>query len=146
MDNRTLDVVSEGDKALAMALTLIWPNAAGGKATHYRTATLAEQVTYSGNPTTMHHSQLVPSPEGKETLILLWSAEREAQPLPYPLDLEGAIQFVKGWLKNASYGQKPGHDGDNGFGFRVFTEQWGHVAGYHYGIAGIQPAWAMYGN
>ena len=32
MDNRLIDVTSEGDRALALAIELIWPNAAGRKA------------------------------------------------------------------------------------------------------------------
>lgn len=146
MDNRTIDVVSEGQDALAMALALIWPNAVAGKATHFVVANLKDQVRYVGSPPEAHSHWLVPDPAGTPTLILLWHAERDAVPLPFPLALEDVPQFVKGWLRSADYGQEPGHDGSNQRGWRVFTEAWGHVAGYHYAITGIQPAWAMYGK
>lgn len=146
MDNRTIDVVSEGDGELAMALALIWANAPGGKASHYKEANLVETVRYFGEPTSGHHSSLKEDPAGTPTLIFLWSNERDALPLPDRLDQEGAYTFARAWLRKANYGQEPGHDGCNGKGWRVFTESWGHVAGYSYAIAGIQPAWAMYGK
>lgn len=149
MDNRFIDVVSEGDGALALALRLIWPNVPGGKATHYKMMNLIEKTEYPiRDGKVAHHSTtMVEDSRGVSTLILLWSDERDAKELPYPLDLEESIAFVRGWLvHSANYGREPDHDGSNGRGWRVFTEDWGHVAGYHYAIAGVQPAWAMYGK
>lgn len=37
-------------------------------------------------------------------------------------------------------------DGDYECGWRMFTEDWGHVASFHYSIVAVQPAWAMYGK
>lgn len=146
MDNRTLDVTSLGDEDLALALKLVWPNAHGGKATHYKIVNLKEVVDYVGQPTSFHTANQVPAEDGKPTLILFWSAEKDALPLPYPLDLDGSTDFVKGWLKNVDAGEEPDHDGDNKLGWRVFNEQWGYVAGYHQAIVGVQPAWAMFGK
>lgn len=146
MDNRSVNVVSEGDESLRLALTLIWPNAAGGKASHYKLVKLQESTKYYGTPTTSHSTEMANNDNGKETLILLWHEERGSLPLPYPLNLDEAVNFVAGWLKRADYGRQPDHDGDNGRGFRVFSDFWGHVAGHHYGIAGVQPEWAMYGK
>lgn len=146
MDNRTLDIVSEGDAPLGLALKLAWSNASGGKATHYKIAKLHEHVEYFGQPTSRHHVVSRESPDGTPTLILLWHEEKGALPLPYPMELDEAIPFVIGWLKKAPYGEQPDHDGDNGAGWRVYTEAWGHVAGHAYAIVGVQPAWAMYGK
>lgn len=146
MDNRTIDIVSEGNKALEMALNIVWANCPGGKATHYKIVKLKEEVEYYGSPTDRHYTTLKEDKEGEDTLILLWNEEKGALPLPYFLELEEAINFIKGWLKKAEYQEQPDHDGSNGKGWRVFNEQWGHVAGHHYAIVGIQPQWAMYGK
>lgn len=146
MDNRQLDITSEGKASLEMALSIAWPGAAGGKATHYKVVGLEPKTQYYGAPTSRHIETLAESEMGKTTLILLWGAERDAVQLPYPLDLKEAVTFVVGWLAHADYGIEPDHDGDNGKGWRVFTEAWGHVAGHHYAVVAVQPAWAMYGK
>lgn len=146
MDNRTIDVTSEGDDALALALRLIWDNAPGKKATHYKVVRLAERTSYFGSPVSSHSTKLEKDDTGTQTLILLWSQEKDAQPLPWPMDFDGSLAFVKGWLAHVEPEEEPDHDGHNGPGWRVFTEQWGHVAGHHYAIVGVQHAWAMYGK
>jgi hypothetical protein len=146
MDNRQLDITSEGKSPLEMALSIAWPGAMGGKATHYKEVSLATKTDYYGSPTSSHSESQVESEKGKKTLILLWKAEQDALALPYPLDLKEAVSFVAGWLRNAEYGREPDHDGDNGKGWRVFTEDWGHVAGHRCAIVAVQPAWAMYGK
>ena len=164
MDNRSIDIKSEGDAALRKALEIIWDNAPGGHATHYMITNVTHQVRYwgdrlrgrepnleggeEGQPQMfVHHSEEdVAGKDGDPTLILLWSHEGIAVPLPYPLDLEGAYGLVTGWLRQVEYGSEPGHDGSNGRGWRLFTDGWGHVAGHHYGIVGVQPLWAMYGK
>jgi hypothetical protein len=146
MDNRTIDVVSEGDDDLKTALKLIWPNASSGKATHYKVVRLREKVSYYGKPTDWHDLGYEEDPDGTPTLILLWSAEKDAPALPYAMDRKQAAQFVLGWLGQADYGSEPDHDGDNDRGWRVFTDKCGHVVGHQYGIVGVQPAWAQYGK
>lgn len=146
MDNRAIDITTQGTESLALALQLIWDNAPGGKATHYKVVRLREQTRYYGTPATSHHTELVEAADGTPTLILLWHEERGATALPFPLTRDDAPGFVAGWLKSAEYGREPDHDGSNERGFRVFTDGWGHVAGHHYGIAGVQPVWAMYGK
>lgn len=145
MDNRLIDITSEGDEALALALQIVWDNAPGGKATHYKVMSYTDAETeMSGR----YDIKVETHPDEKPlpTLILLWNAEADAMPLPYPLDLEGAINFAKGWLKNAEYGEEPDHDGSNGKGWRIFNNNWGHVMQLHYGIVGIRPNWAWYGK
>lgn len=81
-------------------------------------------------------------------LILLWCADAriKSTDLPYPMKIEAAIQFVWNWLEQADYGRQPDHDGDNGKGWTVHRDGWGHVAGSFYSICGIKPTWAMYGK
>lgn len=146
MDNRTIDVVSEGTKDLEMALSIIWNNCPGRKATHYKIVKLQKHVDYYGQPTNNHYVKFKENPEGVETLILLWHEENNAHALPHPLNIEEAIQFVTDWLEEVAYKDEPDHDGDNGKGWRVFTEQWGQVASHQYAIVGIQPSWSMYGK
>lgn len=165
MDNLSIDITSEGRESLAHALTVVWPNAAGGKATHYRVVNVSRNCKYYTHEIrkgmkanvdlhqecpeqiyVSHHEEELPADDGSQTLILLWHEEQNATPLPYPLTLDKAISFVADWLSQADYGSQPDHDGSNGKGWRLFTNDWGHVAGHHYGIVGVQPAWAMYGK
>lgn len=146
MDNRSIDITSEGEAHLGLALQLAWPGAAGGKATHYKAVGLVEKVAYYGAPTSHHATTSHELDSGTPTLILFWHEERGSLPLPYALEIDEAIPFVCGWLKKAQRGPEPDHDGDNGDGWRVFTGAWGSVAGHHYSIVAVQPAWAMYGK
>jgi hypothetical protein len=145
MDNRIIDVTSEGD--ISPAIKLIWNNAAGGMAKHYKITKLLKVVDYFGEPETTHHfDRLIEDENGTPTLILLWSKERDSNELPFPLDMNESIEFINAWLGKVDRGSRPDIDGDCDGGWRVFTEQWGHVAGHSYSIVAIQPAWAMYGK
>jgi hypothetical protein len=146
MDNRRLDITSQGEKALAIAMEIAWPGAAGGHAKHYKLLKLKPVTNYYGDPVQRHNTEQKECEDGISTLLLLWHEERGSQPLPYELSLPEAIGFVSGWLKRADFGAEPGHDGSNGKGFRAFTEAWGHVYGHHYAIVAVQPAWALYGK
>ena len=148
MDNRQLNIISEGQKSLASAIAISWAGAAGGKATHYKIVKLKKETRYYGEPKTTHHfNELKESDDGIQTLILLWHEEQEAKALPYPLELDGAINFISLWLKTAELTRRPDIDGDSeACGWRIFTESWGHVAGHTYAIVGVQPVWAMYGK
>ena len=142
MDNRQIDVTSQGREALALAMEIIWDNAPGGKATHYRVMNLRRQIGDGLD------EKLVEDPDGTPTMILLWHEEgnQESSEMAYPHSREQATGFVRGWLGSVEYGPEPDHDGSNGKGWRVFNEYWGHVAGYRYAIVAVQPAWAMYGK
>jgi hypothetical protein len=149
MDNRTIDILSEGEESLALAIKLTWPNAPGGKAVAYKIARLKKIVKYHKNSegeVLYHSSEWVEAEDGIHSLILFWHHDPKSTPLPYPINLDGAIEFIKGWLDTAEYGKQPDHDGDNHPGWRLFNESWGHVFGSCYGILMIQPAWAMYGK
>jgi hypothetical protein len=154
MDNLHIDITAEGDASLAKALEIVSVNAPGGKATHFLIKKYKPVTNYypggvrngfAYNPS--HSESLTESTDGVITLVLLWHAEGGAAPLPYPLQIDKAVDFVKGWLDaGVDWGREPDHDGDNGHGWRVFTEGWGHVAGLHYAVCAVQPAWAMYGK
>lgn len=152
MDNQTIDVVSEGKQGILHALSIIWNAAApGGKATHYKVCRLLPHTSYycddeNGKHKTHHFTNQIEHGDGVETLILFWSDEHDAKPLPFPLNLEQAAGFIVDWLGSVDFGTEPDHDGSNHKGWRLFTEDWGHVAGNHYTIIAAQPAWAMYGK
>lgn len=149
MDNRQIDVTSEGAAALAAAVGIVWPNAHGGKVTHFKIVNVKNVTDYYKDATgevTGHSTESMPAADGTPTLILAWYADDGFQALPYPHDRDAAIQLITGWLKTVDYGEAPDHDGSNGKGWRIFNDSWGHVAGSHYGVLGVQPAWAMYGK
>jgi hypothetical protein len=163
MDNFKIDVVAEGEASLKAAIEIAFAhNAPGGKATHYKVVRLKKRVRYYANPSTetlvdnlggevgfhVHHfTELEEADDGVLTLILCWNDEDGAARLPFPLKAADAVPFVTGWLASeGDAGPVPDHDGDNDKGWRVFTDHWGHVAGCHYAIAGIQAQWAMYGK
>lgn len=163
MDNFTIAIEAQGDATLAKALEIAFThNAPGGKATHYSVVRLLTETRYYAHSASdmlpenldkahglhVHHSSYYRQDEkGHLTLMLLWSWEKGARELPYPMKIEDAIAFVKGWLANVGDpGPSPDIDGDLGRGWRVFTEAWGHVAGCSYAICGVQAIHAMYGK
>ena len=120
MDNFRFDMVSEGDETLRQAFAL------GGQ----RNKVVAYRV----------------SPE--KGLIFYWVESKRPgyTPLPYPMTLQQAADFAIGWLANADYGREPDHDGDNGKGWRLYNESWGHVDGEYQAFLAVQPVWACYGK
>jgi hypothetical protein len=127
MDNFKLDIVAEGDSTLLDVLKICFEhNCPGKKAGHY--AVTGDRKS------------------NRPTLVLLWHQEKKSTKHPFEMDLEDVHGFVRGWLRTVDRGTQPDHDGDNGHGFRVFTEDWGHVFDHQYAICGIQPVWAMYGK
>ena len=149
MDNRSIDITSEGMESLGLALEIIWGHQ-GNTVTHFKDVKLLEKVEYIPSPKEpddlkkMYHLEsFIQHKDGTPTLILLRRDEQEAKELPFPLDFKGAKQFVEGWLNQVDFGERPDHDGDNEKGWRVFTDDWGHVAGHHSATVGIQPDWAM---
>ena len=68
-------------------------------------------------------------------------------PLPFAAGGEHLAFLIEGWLQaKACYGKEPEHDGDNGRGFRLYNEGWGHVDGNWQAFMAVSPAWAMYGK
>lgn len=139
MDNFHIDITAESDATLTAAIGIAFGhNCPGSRCGHYKVAKLKRKVP--------NDTQLYEDPTGFPALILLWNEEQGSTRHPFAMDLTETVGFVKGWLRNCDFGAEPGHDGDNGRGFRLFTEGWGHVAGHTYAICAVAPAWAMYGK
>ena len=139
MDNRHISIQSEGRSAFDLAFQLMFDNCPGKKATHY-----------------FEHP--------KNGLLLLWDEDFfidtlrsannsdprvKANKLPYPMNWKAASDLAWGWLQNQpeeKYECNLDHDGSNGKGFKVYNEDWGHVAESHYAFLGVLPVWAWYGK
>lgn len=127
-DNFHIDITSGSKEHFDMAMNIAFSNCPGKKAYRY-------------------------SIDDQYGLVLYWATDsisdsglNKSHPLPYPMAVEEAINFVWGWLKSAPYGEEPDHDGSNKKGWRVYNESWGHAGGSHYGFVAIQPEWLMYGK
>ena len=126
MDNKRLDIITEGRANFALAMRLACGN----------------------------HRKTVAYLSGKyllaDTLMLFWTLPKPnihgACQLPHEMTCDEATEFAWGWLQHADYGEEPDHDGSNGKGFRVFNEAWGHVNNRYEIFCAIQSLWAMYGK
>lgn len=79
-------------------------------------------------------------------LVLFWTPDEVMTPLPAPLGIDDCIPFVTAWLNGADYGREPDHDGSNRKGWRVYNEEWGHVAGRWQAFAAVEPVWLLIGK
>lgn len=89
-------------------------------------------------------------------LILHWYGDNDySTNLLTPLSAEECRPMIKAWLAGdfakTCFGTGPwdgdaDHDGHNGVGWRVYCEDWGHVAGYSSAICAIQPVFVWYGK
>lgn len=81
------------------------------------------------------------------------SSNRDAVKFPAPLNADEVTSIVSKWLKGdeaktvhcSGWDANADHDGDNELGWRVYTEDWGHIEGEWDAIA-IRPAWMWYGK
>lgn len=123
MDNFHIDIVSNNRKHFETAMEIAFDHAPGKKASYYRISK-------------------------EKGLILYWTEfkNKEAQPLPFEMGMKAATDFVWHWLEDAERGNEPDHDGDNGKGFRIYTENWGKVDDDWQAFVAIKPIWAMYGK
>lgn len=127
MDNFGFDITS--DSHLEEALKIAFKGAPGGKATHFRI------------------EPPISADDGYPRLVLGWNEKmKDSQPLIHTLTAESSVALIEGWLRDQQYGSQPDHDGDNGRGWRVYNESWGHVGHDRYAFVAIEPAWAMYGK
>lgn len=127
MDNFKIDVTSEGAENFKLAMRLAFL----GKSRH------------SGYSAT-HYADL-----GEKGLAFYWTDCPGALKLPCKLDAEGAADLALRWMAECPDEKRQGwcdHDGSNGHGFRVYNDDWGHVAGAWQGICAVQPVWAWYGK
>lgn len=119
MDNFHIDVTSEGKTHLELALKIAFGS--------YHKAVGYKVIPDKG-------------------LVLYWIPVDDMVPLPFKMDSDAIVPIVQGWLAEQDYGREPDHDGDNGQGWRVYCESWGHVNHQFEAFVAIQPAWAMYGK
>lgn len=82
----------------------------------------------------------------RKRLILHWTENVSATPLPAPMTATEVLPFVQAWLNAVPRGPEPDHDGDNGQGCRVYNEDWGHVGSDYTAFVAIEPRWLMYGK
>lgn len=138
MNNFSIDVTAETDETLEAVLEIAFRHN-GPLAEYWLEMEVSPQAEWLGTG-------------GTRKALVLCAWEEKAKPgiavnrFPIRLDAKGAAPIVARWLDAADRGHRPDHDGDNGKGFRVFCNFWGHFEGYHSAIVGIVPAWAMYGK
>jgi hypothetical protein len=126
MDNFHFDMTCQGRETLSAAMRLAFSQ--HSKATHY-----AIREADDKKP---------------RRIVFFWaeSVAKGAAPFPFKMDAEGCADFAWRWLSEVDFGSEPDHDGDNGKGWRVYNEGWGHVDGEWAGIIAVAPEWAMYGK
>jgi hypothetical protein len=81
--------------------------------------------------------------------VFLNYAEGECTPFPFPLSWQRAADLAWDWLTTqVKYPPSDHNDSDvtEEEGWRVYTEFWGHVGGYHSAIVAVKPAWAWFGK
>ena len=91
-------------------------------------------------------------------MVLLWHVAEGGIAFPAPLKAEQAVEVVWTWLESgptvlqADTDSDYDHDGHNSAGWRVYCEDWGHVAlskaspCSHYAIVAIKPVFLWYGK
>jgi hypothetical protein len=88
-------------------------------------------------------------------LVLLWSCSGEkTSTLPSALTAEECLPFVLAWLKGKDaegmkcegWDANTVHDGSNTRGWRVYCEDWGHVARISSAICAVRPAYMWHGK
>lgn len=122
MDNFTVSIESEGRAHFERALSFFFDHVPGSKVLGYRVSE-------------------------KKGLILYWSRPKGIfAEFPYEMNLGDAVNFAWGWIEKVAYPPQPDHDGDNGKGFVIYNEDWGHVDGEWEAFVAIAPVWAMYGK
>ncbi len=147
MDNFRVDITSEGDLAPAMALAFSGHRHATGYAVREPVVGARwPDDECAKHPHLWRSWKTEPRPR---RLVFYWSnSERRADivALPFKLDAVGAADFARRWLAEEDFGNEPDHDGDNGKGWRIYNEGWGHVDGDWSAFVAVAPAWAMYGK
>ena len=131
MDNKHIDISSEGRKAFDLAI----------------------EVAFAGKTHDQKATGWRVDPE--QGLILYWLTPEylkklpQAIPLPFEMTATQAADFAWNWLTvqtEVERKQHCDHDGSDGHGFRVHATRWGHVEGEEGTICAIQPIWAWYGK
>jgi len=119
MDNFRVDVTSEGASSLFHLVVII----------------------------ANHRKKIVGWREDAEKgLVFYWTEAPGITKLLVPTDANRTADLILDWLSSVPYPLEPEHDGDNGKGWRLYNEEWGHVGGEWQAAFAVQPVWAMYGK
>lgn len=84
-------------------------------------------------------------------VLMRWLSDKDI-PFPSPLTAESVTNIVWDWLKSnpqvefKDWDANEDHDGSNSLGWRVYCENWGHVAGRSGTIVAVRPAFMWYGK
>lgn len=83
-----------------------------------------------------------------ERFTLFWCNHQDMTPFPSSLGMTRCADLAVDWLEDvAKYPREPDHDGDNGRGWRCFTEDWGRIEPFGFGaFLAVEPYWLMYGK
>lgn len=133
MDNFRFDVTSAGTEALEKALRFVLESN-GWTCTTGFAVKMRPDTGFTGNPTT------------QACLILYWTDSPNATKLPFAMNHEETITFVKGWMRTVPYPEEPDIDGSVKRGWRVYNEEWGHVNNEYEAYIAIEPTWALFGK
>lgn len=148
MDNFLINIVSEGSLVAPMKLACgTWRNKIVGYAIRDAVAGEAYSEDCLKDPKDKYKLKLDREPKERR-LIFYWTKTDRPDfvAFPFTLDAEGAADFASRWLAEEDYGRQPDHDGDNGKGWRLYCEGWGHVDSEYQAFVAVSPRWAMYGK
>ena len=151
MDNFHIDITSEGQAALTTAMSLAFGQYRNAVAYAIREAVAGEAYKFDDDDLQKKHGWMLrqKTRAKPKRLIFFWSDYEkvaDSVKLPFKLDAAGAADFASRWLAELDYGSEPDHDGDNGKGWRLYCESWGHVDDHSSAFIAVAPAWAMYGK
>lgn len=144
MDNFNISITSEGSLVSAMRIAF----GAHRKSVGYAIRPMVEGEKYVA-PSGAHPHQMGWKTEPKSLrLVFYWAKidRLDFVEFPFEYDADGAADFADRWLKSVDYGKQPDHDGDNGKGWKLYNEGWGHVDGHWQAFVAVSPRWAMYGK
>lgn len=133
MDNRIFSVNGKGKECLLETLKLVF-----NQCSDYKDYAVGWKISKQSG------------------LILCWyvSEGYNINPFPAKMTAEDCLPFIWNWLQTPEAGKTArigfdaarDHDGDNGSGWRVFCEDWGHVDHIHSAICAIKPVVLWYGK
>jgi hypothetical protein len=86
--------------------------------------------------------------------VLFWTDAADAHMLPAPMDADALAPMIHKWMESTDAQQmkcegwdaNADHDGDNNPGWRVYVENWGHVADHWQAICAVRPVYLWYGK
>lgn len=84
--------------------------------------------------------------KNKKRIVLYGEPDEKMNPMPFDMDVDGALEFVWQWLKNVEFPKEPVSEGvRNARGWLVYCEEGGKINGYDEGaFVAIEPHWLSY--